>query len=314
MKPWIYTDNVFENCTEHNYLKMLIICGFTDGVLKEKSTDPAIAPLYAFFHPLALAYQEIFGKWEGSELIQIGSTSGFDSLLADLSNPTVGDWDVSLQMIYRKGSPQYNGLMPHGRKPFQTGRKDKRVGAVKALSEALTGDAALVGLKALVDAAYAALLAARTAQAGKIGDVKDFSDEVEAARLAVAAGMMFVYGSLVALYYNNLRKVDNFFDLENIRHHHQIVFTRSVKKGEVLTLFKHQFHASDKVKFEVFDDAGLEIGCMLNKDVWSGSGYTGAPNSSADIDVALLGDYIHNFYFTVRNTTLMDGKCRITLL
>ncbi len=56
-----------------------------------------------------------------------------------------------------------------------------------------------------------------------MGSTEVLSDNLEEQRIETALGLLQVYASLVQLNLNNMKKVEPFFDLENIRQKRQTV-------------------------------------------------------------------------------------------
>ena len=146
-----------------------------------------------------------------------GATQAAKNLWDELRSDKIDNWDIRIQVVYRKGTPEYLALIPNGRKPFQSLAYELRLSAVETLISSIGDDLALAALKIDVEAFYALLVAARDNQQGKEGLVDGLSVELEQERVNCSQAMYYTLGGLMQKYYQNTELISGFYDMDNIR-------------------------------------------------------------------------------------------------
>ena len=146
-----------------------------------------------------------------------GATQATENLLKELASDKIENWDIRIQVVYRKGTPEYLALIPNGRKPFQSLAYELRLSAVETLISSIGDDVALVPLKTDVEAFYALIVAARDNQQGKEGLVDSLSVQLEQERVDCSQAMYYTLGGLMQKYYQNTELISGFYDMDNIR-------------------------------------------------------------------------------------------------
>ena len=247
-RTWLYLQNVFANVTANSFVKFMKISLYHFNAITAKAGDPFFDTLIANYNLAHKNYLTLYNKWTASEGTHKGSTGLFDSLLQTLSITNIEDWDIKIQNIYKKGTPKYVALLPHGRKPFQSGAKDDRVIAVSNLITAIGTDASLVAVKALVQAVSDSLVAARSVQQGTIGGTNHFSDDLELARLVAAKLMYKNLGLLIANFFEAPESASAYFDLETIRHAEQAEFLGHVSAHDDHFIAKRTLQPDDVIR------------------------------------------------------------------
>ncbi|MBI9039151.1 MAG: hypothetical protein JEY97_13540 [Bacteroidales bacterium] len=214
---WQAEQNQFDNCTKNSKKRMHIIAADHDAKLQAQSTDNVILTFYDFFHPKYISYTSKYSEWMLAKAAYKASTRAAENLWQELRSDKIENWDIRIQVIYRKDSPEYLALLPNGRGPFQTSAYELRISAVETLIGSIGDNATLVELKADVEEFYAKLVAARNNQQGKEGLVDNLSQQLEQERVACAQAMYYTLGGLMQKYYQNTELISGFYDMDNIR-------------------------------------------------------------------------------------------------
>lgn len=255
-RPWIFIQNPFYNVTRDNYRLAVTISTYTDAALNAAKADATILSLYTPYHALHLAYVAAYESWIAQANSQQGNTLSLTQLL-DQSTAKINDWDLAIQNVYRRGTPQYKAILPNGHNPFQRGTQTSRIAAFKALSINLSGIAALTTTKTAVDAFYTLLDTANTTQKGSKTTTNSFSSNVEAARIAACDGLYSVLGGLMQKYNTNTAKIADFMDLENIRSGEQTDFTGHTLPDQTNKIAKRTL--ADNQSIRLINQGNLKI-------------------------------------------------------
>lgn len=315
-EPWQFAQNPIDNVTKGNYLKMLKISTWHINALKAKAGDAYYDALILDYDPLHIKYVNEYNKWDTSIGTHVGGTASFEELITLLSGTKAEDWDIAIQAVYRRDSPQYLALLPHYRKDFQSGSNESRVNAVKNLSTAIGTDAALAAVKASVDAFLLLLNNARSAQQGDLSETSDFSEDVEVARVDAAEGQYRDLGSLMNKFYKTPLAIEPFFDLANIRKAAQTEFTGTVKKGALKNIFKRTLAPTDQISLTNTGDVVLKFAIVAEKNDAIGTVFIRVePGEEETVPASALGNVPENKFLNVKNDDpALAGKFKIVIL
>jgi hypothetical protein len=315
-QSWHYVQNVFDNVTKGNYLLMLKISTWHINALKAKAGDPYYDQLIADYQPLHDAVVDEYNKWSTSKGTHVGGTASFEDLLELLSGTKAEDWDIAIQAVYRRDTPQYLALLPNYRKPFQKGSRDARVNAVNNLITAIGTDAALAALKAQLVIFLGLLNAARTAQQSALSNTGDFSEDVEVVRIAAAEGQYRSLGSLMNKFYKTPVAIEPFFDLLNIRKASQTEFTGTIKKEIVETIFKRTLEPETEIRLINEGTVALKFAFVPEKNDPIGAAFLLVqPGEEEVVAASSLGNVPESKYLNVKNdSTIVDGKFTVEIL
>jgi hypothetical protein len=214
---WSYLQNPFDNVTKTSYKNMYLMATDHFDKLFANKSDPAINELYEFGKPFFDAFITQYRKSGTDDSLYKMYTKQFEDMLLELSSTLARRWDVQIQAQFDIDTPEYRGLMPNGRSPFQSGPYDFRINAVKALSDMLLLYSALSELQRQVNDFHTAILEARTKQQGVENLGQTNTVEIENTRLALAQAMHRIFGGLIHKYYLDLAKVESFYELRYLR-------------------------------------------------------------------------------------------------
>lgn len=315
-KLWSFVMNVFVSVTNGNYLRMLKISTWHYNALKAKAGLPFFDPLIAFYEPLHLAYVSEYNKWLTSKGIHVGGTASLEDLLELLSGTKIEEWDIKIQAVYRRDSPQYLALLPNYRGPFQTGSREGRISAVESLATAIGTDASLATVKADAIAFHLLLVNARSAQQGDLSETDDFSEDVEVARKAAGEGQYKNLGLLMGNFYQTPAGIEPFFDLENIRKIPQVEFAGTPKANTTSNIFKRTLQPGDNIRIINDGDVPLTFGIVAEKnDAVTAPSITVQPGEEEIVPASSLGSVPGSKYLNVRNDDVaVDGHFIVELI
>jgi len=216
-RKWHYSENQFNNCSKSNFKRMDIISSDHDSNLNSYPDDPAIVDLFNYFHPYRLTYRSAYSFWTSSRALNEGATLLFENLIRELSGTKIEDWDIQIQTIYKRDTPQYKALLNNYRVPFQSGPYNTRINELFALINNIGTDASLAAVKTDIVAFTDEIVAARDMQQGKESNLKTASFELELERERCAKAMYYTLATLMLKYIDNPVQIEAFYDLEEIR-------------------------------------------------------------------------------------------------
>jgi hypothetical protein len=272
MSDWIHLINPFDVATKGSRRKMLILITDHNSRLQGGSANAVINTLFVRTAPVKLDFSNKFSTWSVANGQWKGETNRVNAGLKELSGELIEDWDIRIQMVYKRDTPNYQAILPNNRIPFQNGGMDEKIGAVHTLGEALDaypGDPALVTLKGEVDAFYTDLLAKRNVQQQKEQAVKNASDALQASRFACAVTMFRNRGILIDTYPTEPGMVTNYFQMDLIRETGDSTeeYDGTIDAGQTITAIDSgisqtstlvlQNTGSTTLQFDIIDTLGL---------------------------------------------------------
>jgi len=214
---WHYAENQIDNCTKESKKRMNRIISDHLSKLHAGIADPDILALYNRTLPLKTDFSGSYAGAISANAYYKGRTAAYDLLKNELSSTKIEDWDIQIQVVFRKGTPEYIGLLPRGREPFQKGTNDQRIDEVRALGLRLAAYPALAAVKVSVDAFATSFGNARDIQQEKELLVAENSSSNEIHRKALANMMYGNLGVLMDKFRDDPKQIEKYFDLEVIR-------------------------------------------------------------------------------------------------
>jgi hypothetical protein len=300
-KEWSFLSNPFLHATENSYIKAMQISTFHDTALANVSTDPFFGPIYTAYHPLHLAYRTAYDAWVSQGHTQLSETLGLEQLLSLLLSSKIDQWDIAIQNVYNKKTTQYMALLPHHRVPFQNGKQEERIEAVKSLSTNLTGIAALASVKTDVDNFYNQLNTAHATQKTGKTSKTIHSTSLETSRINICNSQYATLGLLINHFSTVPDNIAAYFDLTTIRSNTQVHFTGHLKPLHVHTVCKHTFAATDSITIHNESTVPLHVYLAATKDApATPSAIAVSAGVKETIKVAMLGN-IADTYLIVSN-------------
>jgi hypothetical protein len=248
MRTWSYLINTFLSVTEGSYRLCKKIGDYSVNALQAQAADPFFQGLLAQLQPQVTAFNTLYASWKQQLGAQKGKTSALNIELKTLQGEKIGKWDILIQVVYPQNSPQYMGILPNRRKPFQQGSQEDRIAAVAALSGALTGIQQLNGVKSDVDGFLATLTNAFNLQKQNLSTTDVDSTALDAARVEVCVALYGILGLLMHHFRTHPEDADNYFATESIRNHEQTTFKGTVPVGELKLALTHTFIEGEEVR------------------------------------------------------------------
>jgi len=314
-KAWIFSDNFILNAVKGNYTKALKVSKFHFDALTEKQADPGIAPLLADFTPVHTALENSESD-KGIALGQrAGKTLSVDGLLKELVDTDLSNWQQQIKNTYGAKTPEYKALFPKGNAPFETGKKDNRILAVKTLRDACTADPALAAVAALISAFYTLLNNARNEQLGKKTDV---TGDIETEKDAIAAMSKIHFknhGILIGLYSDDPDRIASFTDVTTLQSHvHDLIYKGSDNAGKIKKVLTHTFNGGSTItisntsladqKFWVIDRANNPI---------HPSGITVGAGQIVTSAIQTLGNPVHRILMVENLNVATTGSYEVSI-
>lgn len=254
---WSYLLNPFLNAAGDNFKKFNTIVTFTYDRIKAKAGDAFFDELILDLESVYLSWQSLYTAWSSSTSAHKAATLLLANLFKDLSGDKIDDWDIKIQVVYKKDTPQYMNLLPNGRKPFQSGSHEQRIQAVADLVTAIGSDAALATLKTAIIAFQTTLTDAKSDQAAKLSATNTYSEQLSLVIKVIAKFMYLVLGKFMVHYYDNPTMIEPYFDLATIRSAAQVEFTKTVKQLKDANIAKRKLKITDQIK--VVNDGPVAI-------------------------------------------------------
>ena len=257
---WPRSVNFFIGPLQESYLSAEKIINFTDDALLQGIADPKILDLYTFFHPFKLDYDAAYLVWDSLKSSSPSNTLGVTQNLEELSGTYIREWDNAIQAIYNIKTLRYKALFPHRRTPFQTGTVANRQKALNNLIVAIGTDASLATIKSTITTFIDLLKASVVLQSGQIKNIDNAIAPLDAAALAAANGLFFVYGSLLAKYYLLPITIDGYFDIPMLHYVAQMVFNKIFKINTPKKVCSRKMDTvNDSLKFTVVGDSIIYV-------------------------------------------------------
>jgi len=302
MRPWIYLTNPFLVATEGSYRSMKKIGNFTSTALDSKAGNSFFDGLQTNLKPFVTNFNTSYNNWYSKKGQQLGQSSNLKTMLKTLSSDKIKEWDLEIQRQYKDHSPQYIALLPYHRIPFQSGSQRDKLDAIQTLITSIGSDTKLQTLKTEITSFYTDLKAAFDSQKGSIQNTGNHSNEVEAARIALAKELYGTLGQLMSHYKEQPELVADFFDMQTLRNHEQSIFKHDIKAGETLVALTHTFDTDEEI--ELINRGSTKLLIALVADANSDMPATAtvlAANSSIVVLASTLGD-IKSRFLKVQNT------------
>ena len=297
-KDWGFFSNPFLHSTEGSYISAMKISTHHDSALANVKTDTFFGPIYNNYHPLHLSYKGAYDAWVSQGDIQISETLNLNQLLSLLSGSKINQWDIAIQNVFTKTTPQYVALMAHHRVPFQSGKQEERIEAVQSLSTNLKGITALASVKTDVDNFLGQLNTANSTQkSGKTAKTTN-SNTLENQRIAICNSQYATLGLLINHFSTTPNMAAPYFDLDTIRKSGQVDFTGHLKPLHSHNVCKHTFSPEDVITVKNTSTVALQLFLGLNKSTEAKSILptgivTIGANSEQSIPASSLGDLTH---------------------
>jgi len=311
---WKYLINAFESSTRTSYLEAMKISDFHENALAAKQKDAFFGTLYKYYLPYHTTYKEAYNEWTLQETKQSGKTVKLTQLFQELASTKIDGWDIFLQNVYNKNTPEYKAILPHRRIPFQNGKQVERINAVKTLAKAISGDASLKKIKDDVDSFLKQLETADANQKVSKSDTTTYSQSVEAARIAMCNAQYANLGAMMQKFNTDPLVITAYFDLQIIRRAKQLDYTGHVKPQQVHTIVKHTFAATAQVALNNLATTDLHFYLSQTKDAKLNAGITIKAGEQGIYPATILGNIEYSYFIVYNPHTVETGQFEVELL
>jgi hypothetical protein len=260
METWKFINNQFVNATNGNFKKALILSNYHAAALDTRRIIvPAYEPIYERYLPLHQQLVLLYNTWRSAGGAQQGQTLGLEQQFINANN-LLDDWDLGVQIIYKKTTPQYKAIFPDGRKPFRQGSLDQRINAFDTLALNMGTDPALATIKGQVLDTYETLDNTRESQQGAKSTLKGGSTEVDTARTAAMNMQYRNLGFIMDTFFETRETECNMlFDLSTLRESEQSSFTATLDPEETEAILVHHFLTSDQLRCRIDTDGPISL-------------------------------------------------------
>lgn len=230
--------------------------------------------------------------------------------LSQLSPGKIGEWDLSIQGVFRKKTSAYIAILPNGHKPFQTGDKEMRINAIEQLKINLTGITSLATVLTDVTTFYEEIVLANTIQEGNKGTTFSYSASVLLVIEDAMDELYAILGDMMRHYKKNTVEVENLFDMVTIRNQLQSIFKGTVPINSHVMIVEHKLLSTDSFDAIVDGDTTLGFYRAINK-IDSSNGYT-VINVNSNTNKTITGsdfknDVANKFLCVVNLSTIVVG-------
>ena len=320
-----YFNNPFDAVTRNSYKRMNLLA--TDHRDKLLRVAVAGTPFAMLYNDHLKAPYEAFVAANVKVIGLVGRyarrTRQMEQALTALRSDKIELWDIQVQIVYRRGTPEYNQLFPDLRTPFQTGAYDSRILMLLALSNSLGDFPALAAVKADVDAFTSSLQQIRTEQQGYEGELSESRTTLEETRKALAIAMHQVFSYLMFMYAQNTDKVADFYELKYLRstgsdsnsgeESSDTTISKKISGNQTLNLWQGTLSNDNIILFKNTGNTVLIVYTAPAPDSPQPiTAVTIAPNEEMELFASELSDS-QAAVFTVHNTENKEGAFTATM-
>ena len=313
-REWAPAINTFLSSSENNYFKAHRMSIHLDSLLENQQSDPAILPLYNYYHPIHVSFENAYSIWDSQWGLQIGSTLGVKEVLQNMTK-NLNTWISQIHVAgIAKGTPEYISLFGKGRYPFQNGSIMNRIIAVEVLGLALDDYPTLAAVKTQVDNYAQQLKDARENQSIKKITTRNNSSDLEDQRIAMCKAQYYVLGGLMQKYVDEPQSIQRYFLVQEIRNSQQKHFTGRAAANNNKQITKRTLKPNKKIRLNnvgltplqfyfAESDYGTPVGNIILVQSEADEHYTFADFNAPN------GKYL----FVKNNEKLVDGHFEVTI-
>ncbi len=214
---WSYLENPFASLARRSQKQFLLFTRDHRDKLQQWQTDPDIAPLFQKVQNAYSNFEQKYADLSAVTGMYRTKTRVFENLIQELSAKKIKTWDIQVQVVYSDDSPEYAGIFPNRRGPFQGAAYDLRINSLMSFVNILGNYPLLANVQTDVQAFLAQIQQARTEQQGLENNEQVLRSELSDIINKLASEMFYVYAMLIAKYYTQVDKVENFYELKYLR-------------------------------------------------------------------------------------------------
>ncbi len=284
--------NFFNNPMREGTVKAIEISTEMDDALFHLNADPAIAPLYTFYHPKFVLYIGEASTKTGTFQGRVAATGQVEMAIDDMSHKeNVPTWFMMIKTVKGIGTPATFALIGDGTYPLYQGSRASRLNRLNALIGACGVDVTLAPVKTLMQTYYNTATGTRTTQTAKNVDLGSARSTLDTYLDNIIDSQWYVYGGLLMKYYLTPEMIGNVIPFELLRQHpnhgyHQF----PMGPNHFREAFLHTFKPTDTIQITVAG-APLEFGMRADSSapaehfitVADGTPYVGSPGVLGDL-------------------------------
>jgi hypothetical protein len=288
--------------------------------LQSNSTDSFFSDKYQQLLPYYNAFNEAYDSKFGNQAQHKGNTKLLSQQLKSLTSNKIHAWDIKIQNVYLKTTPEYTIIFPQGLTPFSSLPIDRRI---KYLGNAVAMMGNYSSLSVVCDEMnqfYLDLVKARNNQEQKDGNVNDSRGDVMQKAYDLADEIYALLGEFMAKYKKNPLLIDAYFPVFLLRKKrkstndtndfYDILIPKADKKEGGFN-----FKNTEKINFYITGNTSLEIYFVADKNAPKpGNTIILAPQ---DIKTILISDYasLDDRFLIIENLSATeDGEIEITMV
>ena len=277
---WSALENPFVNVTKNSNKMAMSLSNYHEAFLKQLTiNDPGDLDwpiLHSRYEPLHTTLTDIYIEWKNMDALKESKTDVLDALMENMTE-NINEYDLQVQVVYRKTNPQYTQYFPDGHKPFHNGTITDKILAVKALGQSMNGDPALAAIKALVDAFYGQLNTARDLQEAAKAQVATLSNDVAKAVTAAMQMQWRNFGFLINKYFETPEQIEPFFEISILTKKPQTKFTATLAIGENKHVFTRTLTFDTELRIKITGPGPVNLYLATTKN---GTDSTAVPISA----------------------------------
>lgn len=214
---WSYLENPFASLAKRSQKQFLLFTRDHRDKLQQWQADPDVAPLFQRIQTAYTNFEQKYANLNAVTGMYRTKTRIFENLIQELSAKKIKTWDIQVQVVYADDTPEYQGIFPNRRSPFQGTAYDLRINSLMSLVNILGNYPLLANVQTDVQTFLTQIQQARTEQQGLENNEQVLRSEVGDVINKLASEMFYVYAMLIAKYYMQIDKVENFYELKYLR-------------------------------------------------------------------------------------------------
>lgn len=306
--------NFFLSATKNSYSKFERVSTYHLSALSN-SKNPFEKERYEFYLPFDQEFQSLFIEFGSLEENKQENTKEVELLLEQLRGDLIEEWDIDIQGVYKPRTSRYKGLLPNGRKPFQSGTQEDRIDAVKKVIENIGADATLASVKEKMNVFLRKVEDAQVYKKRKFSDVKKLSAAVEAARVEGCEAMFENYGLFIGKYSKTPELAAPYFDWNTLFPKEQKTYEQTLKGGATKNVAKKTLSVKQTITADNQGEAAIEIFSVNKKTGIIGTQkVTVLPGEIKTITAAEIGNTKETPFINILNTNkTVEAKVKVQI-
>ena len=315
---WSFTSNVFRLLAERSLQRFFKFCFILLERMKSNTTDPFFNDKLMQLLPLFTSFNDVYDQKIVNKSFRIGDTKLLKQLLKQMSSINAHTWDVAIQNVFLKTTPEYSTIFPKGLTPLSTLPIEQRIKYLGSAVVVMQNYSALAQVMNEMILFHDSLLKARGNQAQKDGNVNDSKEEVMLKAYELADEIYGVLGEFIQKYKKNPLQIEAYFPVFLLRYKKKgndinpdVYEIKIAKAGKAEGGFS--FSINEKINLYVTGNTELEVYFVPDKNA-------AKPSNTIkllpqDIKTILIKDYANQddrFLMIENLSATEDGEIEIS--